>query len=74
MLYLHVQAACEQEHQVIIGGNIMRGDNLVFEEVLIELLGCVRGQVIYLRGDHEANREEVDRQDREEDGFDSKSV
>ena len=52
----------------------MRSDNLVYKEIFVELLSCVRGQVINLRGNHEANWEEVNRQDREKEPFKGKSV
>ena len=41
----------------------MGGDDLVLKEVLVELLGVVRGQVIYLAANHEAQGEKVYRQD-----------
>jgi hypothetical protein len=63
MLDLHVQSASQQEHKVVISGDIVGGDDLVFKEVLVKLLGVVRGQVIDLARYHEAHREEVDGQD-----------
>lgn len=62
VLDLHVQSACQQEHKVVISGDIVGGDDLVFEEILVELLGVVWGQVIDLARYHEAHREEVDGQ------------
>ena len=74
VLDLHVQPACQQEHKVVVGGDVVRGDDLVFEEVLVELVRVVRGQVIDLAGYHEAHREEVDGQNGEQEASQGKSV
>lgn len=74
VLDLHVQPASQQEHKVVVGSNIVGGDDLVFEEVLVELVRVVRCQVIDLAGNHEAHREEVDGQDGEQEASQGKSV
>lgn len=74
VLDLHVQPSCQEEHKVVVGGDIVGRDDLVLEEVLVELLGVVRGQVIDLAGYHEAYREEVDWQYGEQEASQGKSV
>ena len=74
MLNLHVETSCEEEHKIVISSNVMGGENLVLEKVFIELVSCVRGQMVNLTGDHEANREEVDWQNGEEQTFHCQTV
>lgn len=69
MFDLHVQTASEHGHQIVISGDVMGGEDLVNEEVLVELLMIVRSEVIYLTRDHKADREEVDGNDRKEEGL-----
>lgn len=46
----------------------------MLEEVLIELLYAIGHEVIDLRGDHEASRQDVDRYDREHQALEGQAV
>ena len=52
----------------------MGSDYLMLEEVLVELLDVVRGQVVDLRADHETYRQHIDGNSCEEETFQSVSV
>lgn len=66
VLDLHVETAREDVHKITAGCNIMRGDDLVLEVVLIEFFNSIRRQVVDLSGYHEKQRKHVNRDDREE--------
>ena len=74
MLDLHVKTTSQKVDQVAVSCDVMRCDDLVCEEVLVELLGVMRVQVVDLGGDHETHREEVDGQDREKDSTQGQAV
>lgn len=48
VLNLHIQASCEPEHKPIARGHIVRGEDLVFEKVLVKLFMAVGSEMINL--------------------------
>jgi hypothetical protein len=74
MLDLHIQPSSEEEDEVVISGDIVRGENLMNEEVVRELFVRVWRQVIDLTRDHEANGEHIDWHYREQERLHSQTV
>jgi hypothetical protein len=56
MFNLEVETPGEQSNKFVSCRNIVRGDDLVFEEVLVEPVGGIRCKVVYLARYHEADR------------------
>ena len=59
VLYLHIQASCEPEHEPVVRGNIVGGEDLVFEKVLVKLFMAVGSEMIDLARYHKAEREQI---------------
>lgn len=53
VLCLHVKAASEDVHEVAISCDVVRGEDLMLEEVLIKFLMSVWSEMVDLGGDHE---------------------
>lgn len=74
MLNLQVQPTSEQIHEIIIWGHIVSSENLVNKEVFRKLFRSMRCQMIDLRADHEANWEQVHRNDWEQEALNWEAV